>query len=187
MKALTYIVAAFSIIWPFNFAQAKTPTKTAYDFNFKTLMGEDPLPLSQYKGKVILVVNTASNCGFTKQYEGLEKLHKKYSKQGLVIIGVPSNDFGGQEPGTNKEIANFCKINYGVSFQMASKEVVSGKSAHPFYLWAKESLGLASIPKWNFHKILISKNSVAKDYFNSTTAPDSKSIIDAIEKELKAK
>jgi len=158
--------------------------KNAYDFSFKTLMGEDPLPLSVYKGKVILFVNTASNCGFTKQYEGLEKLYQKYKSQGLVIIGVPSNDFGGQEPGTNKEIQNFCKINYGVTFQMASKEFVSGKSAHPFYKWAQNELGFGTAPKWNFHKYLVNRDGKLIDHFNSTTEPGAKNISKAIEDAL---
>lgn len=111
-------------------AKAETTDKKAYDFSFKTLMGEEPLPLSQFKGKVILIVNTASHCGFTPQYEGLEKLYNKYKDKGLIIIGVRSNDFGEQEPGNNQEIANFCKLNYGVTFPMASKEIVSGDNAH---------------------------------------------------------
>jgi glutathione peroxidase len=156
--------------------------KGAYAFSFKTLLEEKPFPLSQFEGQVLLVVNTASLCGFTPQYDDLEKLYTTYKNQGLVVIGVPSNDFGHQEPGTNLEIESFCKVNYGVSFPMTSKEVVSGQKAHPFYVWAKESFG--SVPKWNFHKYLIDRRGTLIDYFNSTTSPDAKRVCEAIEKAL---
>ena len=156
----------------------------AYDYSFKTLIGEEPLPLSQFKGKVILVVNTASHCGFTKQYTGLQKLYDTYRDKGLVILGVPSNDFGAQEPGSADEIAQFCKLNYGVTFPMASKEVVSGDEAHPFYLWARKTLGFGTAPKWNFHKYLINRHGALVDHFNSTTSPESESLKDAIDKAL---
>ena len=130
----------------FNEAQAST----AYDFSFKTLVSEHPLPLKQFKGKVILIINTASKCGFTRQYEGLEKLYQTYKSEGLIVIGIPANDFGAQEPGNDQEISNFCAVNYGVTFPMASKEKVTGDSAHPFYVWAKQNLGFGTAPKWNF-------------------------------------
>lgn len=168
-------------------AVAKDSDKNAYDFSFKTLMGEEPMPLKQFEGKVILIVNTASNCGFTGQYKGLEQLYNTYKDKGLVVIGVPSNDFGKQEPGSNNEIANFCKVNYGVSFPMTSKEVVSGDGAHPFYAWAKDSLGFGTAPKWNFHKYLINRQGKLIDYFNSTTSPDSDRVKEAIEKALAEK
>lgn len=155
---------------------------SAYDYSFTTLMNEEPLPLSQFKGKVLLIVNTASKCGFTKQYEGLEALYNKYKDKGLVIIGVPSNDFGGQEPGTSEEIANFCKLNYGVTFPMTSKQVVSGDAAHPFYKWASGALGFGTAPKWNFHKYLVDSNGRLVDYFNSNTAPDAENLVASIEK-----
>lgn len=157
---------------------------SAYDFSFSALHTKQPLPLSQFRGKVILVVNTASNCGFTPQYKGLETLYKTYKAKGLVIIGVPSNDFGKQEPGTSEEIGAFCEKNYGVTFPITEKEIVVGDRAHPFYKWTKDGLGLLSVPRWNFHKILINKKGQAVDSFFSTTAPDSKSLIKAIEKEL---
>lgn len=165
-------------------AQAVDTAANAYSFSFKTLMGEEPMPLSQYEGKVLLVVNTASKCGFTGQYEGLETLYQKYKDQGLVVIGVPSNDFGKQEPGSGEEIANFCRVNYGVTFPMAAKEVVSGDDAHPFYQWAKQKLGFGTAPKWNFHKYLISRKGELVDYFHSTTAPDSGRLVKAVEKAL---
>lgn len=129
----------------------------AYSFSFHALQGNDELPLADYKGKVLLIVNTASQCGFTPQYEGLEKLYQTYKDRGLVIVGVPSNDFGSQEPGSSEQIAHFCKLNYGVSFPMASKEIVSGDLAHPFYRWARREKGFIGAPKWNFHKYLINR------------------------------
>lgn len=168
-------------------AQEKTDItdKNAYDFTFEALMDGEPLPLADYKGKVLLIVNTASKCGFTGQYEGLENLYEKYKDQGLVIIGVPSNDFGGQEPGTDQQIAEFCEVNYGVTFPMASKEKVSGDEAHPFYAWAKNVLGFGTAPKWNFHKYLVNREGKLIDYFNSTTSPDATRLVEAIEKALK--
>jgi glutathione peroxidase len=171
-------------MWPLTPSAAETPTQNAYDFSFNTLMGEEIMPLSNYKGKVLLIVNTASKCGFTGQYEGLEKLYTNYKDKGLVVIGVPSNDFGAQEPGSSEEIANFCKLNYGVSFPMASKEIVSGDQAHPFYQYAKKTLGFGTAPKWNFHKYLVDRKGVLIDYFNSTTSPDSTKIKTTIESAL---
>ena len=169
----------------FNGAKAVEAQKaSAYDFSFTTLIGEKPLPLSQFKGKVILVVNTASQCGFTKQYSGLQKLYDDYKDKGLVILGVPANDFGSQEPGNSEEIAQFCKLNFGVTFPMAAKQVVSGDTAHPFYLWARASLGFGTAPKWNFHKYLIARDGKLIDYFNSTTAPDNDRLLQAIESAL---
>jgi glutathione peroxidase len=187
---MRYIIFMFSLIFApammlFQRAEAaQTQQGNAYDYSFKTLMNEDALPLSHYKGSVLLIVNTASQCGFTPQYEGLEKLYKEYAEKGLVIIGVPSNDFGSQEPGSAQEIANFCKLNYGVSFPMAAKEVVSGDDAHPFYQWAKKTLGFGTAPKWNFHKYLVGRDGKLMDYFASTTAPDSERLRTAIEKAL---
>ena len=175
----------FSFFQSFNNSQAsEVPETTAYDFSFTTLMEGKPLPIKKFKGSVILIVNTASSCGFTSQYEGLQKLYENYKDKGLVIIGVPSNDFGGQEPGSNQEIAHFCKINYGVNFPIASKETVSGKNAHPFYLWARKVLGFGTAPKWNFHKYLINRKGELIDYFHSTTSPDNERIKNSIEKAL---
>lgn len=163
---------------------SNAPTDSAYDYSFHSLHGNDPLPLAAYKDKVVLIVNTASNCGFTPQYQKLEKLYEHYKARGLIVIGVPSNDFGKQEPGNSQDIANFCEINYGVTFPMTSKEIVSGEQAHPFYRWAKKKLGFGSAPKWNFHKYLINRNGEIINYFYSTTAPDAKRFINAVEKAL---
>lgn len=168
----------------FSSHSASADTRTAYDFSFSTLTGGKPLPLADFKGKVLLIVNTASKCGFTGQYEGLEKLYETYRDRGLVVIAVPSNDFGSQEPGTPEEIASFCKLNYGVSFPVTSKEVVSGSEAHPFYQWAKETLGFGTAPKWNFHKYLVDRDGKLVDYFHSTTTPASGRLVTAIEQLL---
>lgn len=170
-------------VLPPGASKAAENSKTAYDFSFESLRGE-PLPLSQYKGKLLLIVNTASKCGFTPQYEGLEALYKKYEQQGLVVIGVPSNDFGAQEPGTAEDIRKFCAINYGVTFPMTSKYHVSGDDAHPFYQWAHETLGFGTAPKWNFHKYLVDSNGHLVNYFHSTTTPDAETLISSIEDHL---
>ena len=183
MKLLMGIFLIF-LLFPGASRSIDIGKKSAYDFHFKTLVGEEPLPLSQFKGKVILIVNTASQCGFTSQYDGLKKIYEKYKDQGLVILGVPSNDFGSQETVSNAEVAQFCELNYGITFPMASKEVVSGDGAHPFYIWAKKTLGFGTAPKWNFHKYLVNRKGELIDYFHSTTSPEAKNLVEAIEKEL---
>ena len=161
--------------------------ESALKFSFKALTSKDPINLSDFKGKAILVVNTASKCGFTVQYKGLEEFYQKYKEKGLVVIGVPSNDFGSQEPGSHEEIAKFCEFNYGVSFPITAKYGVKGEDAHPFYKWAKNQLGFGTAPKWNFHKYLIDRNGNLVDYFHSATEPNSSRIIKAVEKALDAK
>jgi len=154
-------------------------------FEFQNIDEDGVIKLSDFKGKVVLIVNTASQCGFTPQYKALQDLYSKYKDEGLVVLGVPSNDFGAQEPGSSKEIAKFCEINYGVTFPLTSKQIVSGDKAHPFYIWAKEQLGFGTAPKWNFHKYLINRQGELVDYFNSNTAPDSDRLVSAVEKLLK--
>lgn len=156
---------------------------SAYDFAFTSIDGEE-MPLSQYQGKAVLVVNTASFCGFTPQYEGLQAVWETYKDRGLVVLVVPSNDFGQQEPGTRTEIKDFCEVNYQVTFPLADKEVVSGQGAHPFYLWAREELGALAAPKWNFHKYLIRPDGTLADWFSTTTKPQSRKVITAIENVL---
>jgi len=146
--------------------------KLAYDFNFITL-GGNQLNLAEYKNKVIIVVNVASNCGFTKQYKDLQNVWNKYQKKGLVVIGVPSNDFGSQEPGNSHQIKNFCETKFGITFPMTEKVSVKGESVHPFFLWAKKNNGKSTIPKWNFHKIIIGKDGKIADTFSSMTNPSS--------------
>ena len=156
----------------------------AYDFNFKDLDGSD-LKLNEYKGKVIIVINVASQCGFTKQYDDMQKIWEKYQSKGIIMLGVPSNDFGNQEPGDSKEIKNFCDAKFGISFPMTEKVVVKGDKAHPFFKWAKENHGKSAIPKWNFHKIIIGKDGKVHDTFGSITNPSSQKFIISIEKALK--
>ena len=158
--------------------------KNISEFTFDPLTGSEKIKLSDYKDKVVLIVNTASKCGFTKQYAGLETLYNAKKEAGLVILGVPSNDFGAQEPASESDIADFCRINYGVTFPMTSKTVVSGDDAHPFYKEAKNILGFGTAPKWNFHKYLVNKQGDLIDYFHSTTAPDSDRLLKAIDTAL---
>lgn len=155
-----------------------------YGFSFTSIKGGTPLPLSQFKDQVLLIVNTASQCGFTPQYQELQKLYEQYQAQGLVVLGIPCNDFGKQEPGESQDIARFCEINYGVTFPITQKEIVKGEHAHPFYAWAKKTLGFGTAPKWNFHKYLINRQGQLVDYFNSPTKPGSKRLIAAVEKLL---
>ncbi len=163
---------------------ATAPAGGAYAFSFPPLMGEGDIALRQYAGKVVLVVNTASQCGFTRQYAGLEALYRARAREGLVIVGVPSNDFGGQEPGSAKEIARFCQMNYGVTFPIAEKSVVTGRNAAPFYRWARTQLGEAAVPQWNFHKLLIGRDGRLVAAFPSGVAPDSAALDAALDRAL---
>jgi glutathione peroxidase len=153
----------------------------AYDFTFRTLRGED-YPLSALTGRPLVVVNTASKCGFTPQYKGLEALWRAQQEAGLVVIGVPSNDFAGQEPGGAAEIASFCELNYGVDFPMMEKVHVKGPDAHPFFKWAANQGGFLAGPKWNFFKYLVRKDGALDTWFSSVTAPDSDKFLKAVEK-----
>jgi len=153
------------------------------DHTFSNLQDGKPMPLCQYAGKVILVVNTASYCGFTSQYDGLEKLYARLKDRGLVVLGFPSNDFGEQEPGSEKEIADFCRLTYGVEFPMVGKTSVKGKDANPFFV----KLGQLSDskPKWNFHKYLINRDATQVVAFSSFTKPDDKDLLKKIDEFLK--
>lgn len=156
-----------------------------HDFSATTLSGQDK-SLADYEGQVTLIVNTASQCGFTPQYAGLEELHQKYDAQGLSVLGFPCNQFGGQEPGSDEEIGGFCQKNYGVSFQMFSKVDVNGDTAHPLYQWLRsEKSGLLGDKiKWNFTKFLVGKDGQVIKRYGSTTKPEK--IAGDIEKALKA-
>jgi len=149
---------------------------------FNRLQDDAPQNLCQYTGKVLLVVNTASYCGFTPQYEGLERLYANYSAQGLVVLGFPSNDFGQQEPGKSKDIADFCYNTYGVKFPMFEKTVVSGKAANPLFSDLAKAGG--GTPKWNFYKYLIGRDGKLIDSYNSMTKPESNSLVKDIQKAL---
>lgn len=152
----------------------------AYDFVFTNIDGA-PLPLSTFKGKAVLVVNTASKCGLTLQYDGLEKLYTAYKDKGLVVLGVPCNQFAGQEPGTDAEIKEFCDVRFHVDFPMTSKVDVKDAGRHPFYAWAQDQLGEAAVPVWNFHKILIGTHGEAIAAFGPRTDPLDASIVQAVE------
>jgi glutathione peroxidase len=154
-----------------------------HDFTLTGIDGK-PMPLSQYSGKVVLLVNTASECGYTGQYDGLERLWQMYHDKGLVVVGVPSNDFGGQEPGQATEIATFCKLNYGVTFPLADKTVVKGEGAVPVYGWAAQQAGVLGSPKWNFHKYLFGRDGRFMDWFSTPTEPMSAKLTAAVEKAL---
>ena len=162
---------------------SKSENKSFYDLSINSIDGNE-IKFSNFKGKSILLVNVASNCGFTKQYEDLQKLYELYKLNGLIVLGVPSNQFGNQEPGSEKEIKNFCEANFNITFPMTRKYDVRGNKAHPVYLWAKESYGNSAVPKWNFHKILIDKNGKIQDTFASFTNPMSNKIKKEIEKIL---
>ncbi|OIQ64117.1 hydroperoxy fatty acid reductase gpx2 [mine drainage metagenome] len=156
---------------------------TAYDFAFKTIDGAD-LPLTTFKDKVVLVVNTASKCGLTPQYDGLEKLYSDYKDRGLVVLGVPCNQFMGQEPGTEAEIKDFCETRFNIDFPLTSKEDVKGETAHPFYKWALETLGESADPAWNFHKLLFGKDGQLIRAFGPRTEPLDGEITGAVEAAL---
>jgi glutathione peroxidase len=158
-------------------------TKFAYDFTFKTIEGA-ALPLETFRDKVILVVNTASKCGLTPQYDGLEKLYSDYKDQGLVVLGVPSNQFAGQEPGTDSEIKEFCETQFHVDFPLTSKTDVKGDTAHPFYKWAKDVLGEPAEPVWNFHKLLVGKDGKLIRAFGPRTDPLDEEVVGAIKQAL---
>lgn len=163
--------------------QMQTPTKSVFDYTLKSLDGTESISLSKYKGKKILFVNVASKCGYTVQYAELQKLHEAYSEK-LVILGFPANNFGKQEPGTNQEIATFCKLNYGVSFQMFEKISVKGEDQHPLYQWLskKEFNGWNDqAPQWNFNKYLVDERGNLLKYFGSGVKPFDDELIQIIE------
>ena len=165
----------------FSFSE-KSEAKYNKLFFDLTIKGIDKkiINLSEYRGKTVLLVNVASKCGFTKQYSGLQTLYEKYKEKNFVILGVPSNQFGGQEPGSNEEIKNFCETNFNITFPITDKIDVKGDSAHIIYKWAKENHGNSTVPKWNFHKILINKEGKVHDTFSSFTTP----LSDKIKREI---
>lgn len=180
MRTLLGLIATLMMIT--NIAAAND-TSSAHDFSFNSLSGE-PMDMSQYAGKTVLLVNTASKCGYTPQYEGLQALWKEYESKGLVIVGVPSGDFSNQEYDDNEKIAQFCEINYGVTFPLTEKTHVIGEDAHPVYQWLKASLGEESVPGWNFHKYLIDAEGKPVAFFETKVKPRDSQIIAAIEATL---
>lgn len=152
----------------------------AHSFSFDAIDG-GIIHLSDFKGKAILVVNTASRCGFTRQYKGLEAIWREYQDEGLIVLGVPSNNFGSQEPAAEDEIKSFCEVNFDISFPMTSKQQLKGQDAHPFYKWVSSKVGIIGQPRWNFHKFLINPDGELDNWFASTAAPESAKIRKAIE------
>lgn len=157
--------------------------KSAHDFAFRRIEGGE-LPVSDFRGKALLVVNVASRCGLTPQYEGLEKLWRVRRDDGLVVLGVPANDFGAQEPGTEAEIKDFCETRFAVDFPMTAKEHVIGPQAHPLYKWVAAELGEDAAPKWNFHKYLFGRDGSILGTFGSRTPPDAEELRSAIDEAL---
>ena len=156
--------------------------KIFYDFNIESISGE-MINFNKYKGKAVLVVNTASYCGFTKQYDELQSLWDNYKSRGLIVLGIPSNSFN-QEKSSNSEIKEFCEVNFNIDFPLSTITDVKGENAHPIFIWAKNNYGKSAITKWNFHKILINKEGKIHDTFTSFTKPLSKKIISKIEQIL---
>jgi glutathione peroxidase len=153
--------------------------KIFYDFKIESITGET-IDFNEYKNKVILIVNTASYCGFTKQYTDLQELWDKYKSRGLIVLGIPSNSFN-QEKNKNSEVKEFCKVNFDINFPLSTITEVKGDKAHDLFKWAKNNHGKSAIPKWNFHKILINKEGKVEDTFTSFTSPMSKKLVDKIE------
>jgi glutathione peroxidase len=190
MKKIIYIplLIIFGLTTIVYYNQAKSTEKNVakpiYEFNVKNIDGKD-VSLNDYKGKVLLIVNVASKCGLTPQYKGLEEIYKKYNSKGFEVLAFPCNQFGGQEPGSNEEIKNFCSLNYSVTFPLFDKIDVNGKNAHPLYKYlTKEVPGFITDDiKWNFGKFLIDKNGVPVERFAPTTEPAK--LAEAIEKLLK--
>jgi glutathione peroxidase len=170
-------------------ATRSTVMKDVYDFTMKNIDGQE-VSLSAYRGKVVLIVNVASRCGYTPQYEGLEKLYLKYKDKGFVILGFPANNFLGQEPGTDQEIKSFCSLKYNVTFPMFSKISVKGSDKHPLYRFLTEketNPQFAGEISWNFNKFLIGRDGKVINRFGTRTAPDGKEVVEAVEKALAGK
>ena len=174
------LILIFTVIM-FFFKTSATANneKNFYDFNIEGISGET-INFNVFKNKAVLIVNTASYCGFTKQYDELQDLWEKYNAKGLVVLGVPSNSFN-QEKGNNSEVKDFCNVNFNITFPLSAITEVKGKNAHELFKWAKVNHGNSAVPKWNFHKILINKEGKIVDTFASFTKPLSKKIINKIE------
>jgi len=182
MNLITFVFTAASSI--FSTSASTDTTVNIYDISVKDINMKE-ISLSDYKGKVLLIVNVASKCGFTKQYYGLQEIYEKYKDQGFEVLGFPCNDFGGQEPGSNEEIAEFCSLNFSTTFPMFDKVKVLGKEKHPLFeiLTNNSKTGKSDI-KWNFEKFIIDKEGNVVDRFRSITKPESEKIISLIEEEL---
>lgn len=180
MRIILSSILFFSLFFTANIMAADS----VYDIEFLANNHKSQIKLSDYKNKVIMIVNTASECGFTKQYAELEKLWQQYKDRDFVIIAVPSNDFFSQEPGSDEEILQFCQVNFGVTFPIAAKQIVTGKEAHPFFKKVRDDMGALSSPKWNFYKYIISPNGQIVAWFSAITSPMSPKITKVIEEQL---
>jgi glutathione peroxidase len=183
---LKTVLLVMFMLSPIIVSAKELQKKAAYSFVFTSIEG-NPLPLKNFNGKAVLIVNTASRCGFTRQYNDLQAVWERYRDRGLVVLGVPSNDFGSQEPGSETEIKKFCEVNFNVDFPMTSKVSVKGKNAHPFYQWAAQQLGLTTRPLWNFHKYLIAPDGELVEWFSTPTSSVSNRVLRAIEAHLPKK
>tara|TARA_Y100000817_G_scaffold264490_1_gene219931 strand:- start:290 stop:835 length:546 start_codon:yes stop_codon:yes gene_type:complete len=178
MKKLI-LIGLITIMFFFKSLASENYDKIFYDFKIDDISGEI-INFNEYKDKVVLIVNTASYCGFTKQYDELQKLWDLYKEKGLIVLGVPSNSFN-QEKKNNSEVKEFCEVNFNINFPLTSITEVKGENAHELFKWAKNNHGKSAVPKWNFHKILINKEGKIEDTFSSFTKPMSKKIISKIE------
>ena len=178
-----FLISLTIIMFFFKSPTSANYEKVFYDYKIKSITGKI-INFTDYKNKVILLVNTASFCGFTKQYEDLQILWEKYGSDGLIVLGVPSNSFN-QESSKNNEVKNFCETNFNITFPITEITNVKGENAHEIFKWAKKNYGNSAVPKWNFHKILINKEGKIENTFSSFTKPTSKKIISEIERTLK--
>lgn len=169
-RLLFYILSALTGGF-MSVTAAVSAVPSAWDFSFTTIDGQ-AMPLRAYEGQVLVIVNTASRCGFTPQYDALQTLFDDYKAEGLVVIGVPSNDFGGQELASESEVKQFCEVNFNIDFPLTEITTVKGGEAHPFYKWAGEQMGMLARPKWNFHKYVVGRDGQLVNWFSSVTSPD---------------
>ncbi|MDA9817647.1 glutathione peroxidase [Flavobacteriaceae bacterium] len=183
MKIYKIIILLILTLNPYSKSMANMTAQNSHQFSFNNIDGTQ-INLSDLKNKVVLIVNTASKCGFTTQYQGLQQLHEKYKNKGLVIIGVPSADFANQEFSQISQVKEFITKEFHITFPLTTIEKVKGKEAHPFYLWANNKAGFIGSPKWNFHKYLIDKNGNFTAWFSSPTKPNAPKIINKIEELL---
>ena len=174
---IKYLTIILTMIFLNN--QSLANNLSFYDIVIDSIEGKE-IKISDYKGKAVLIVNTASKCGFTPQYAGLQKLHERYQDEGLIVLGVPSNDFN-QELNKNTDVKEFCEIRYGVDFPMTTIQKIKGPDAHPLYKWLSSNVSVIGTPRWNFHKFLIGKNGEFLNWFSSMTSPSSEGLIKQIE------
>ena len=178
------LITLFILVFGFlnlNYIESREEPGSAYDFSFKDIDGKH-FSLSEFKGKPLLIFNSASKCGFTSQYTGLQKIHENYKDKGLVVIGVPSDNFN-QEPGSEKEIKEFCMVNFNITFNLTKKNDVTGSNAHPLFKWLNDNYDAR--PKWNFYKFVINKDGKLENHFSSMITPSSEQLTSVLDKIIK--